>query len=109
MSLSLRQIVRWLRANLRSWGTDLESLDITEGTDAVLCALRSGGRACAIRDFYAGLYPKESPRFFRPSPKSMGVAFEDRGRKRRIGNVQTAEQFSMLAKMGLARDLRGRK
>jgi len=99
--------VRWLNANVRIVGQDPDGLNITEGIDMVVASLRSGSPSCCtITDFYAPLFPEKENQ---ASPLEAGLR-QDFGRRRFLGNnIQSAEQVEMLAKMGLARDLRKRK
>lgn len=103
--MSLRQVIRWLKANLRQLGCDLENLDIDEGLDTVICALRCEfPRACSLKDFYQGLF--EPPK--KGIPLQAGLNKQS-GKQFLGNNIQSAEQFLMLAKMGLAVDKRKKK
>lgn len=92
-------------ANLRSLGIDLELLDIISGTEILICALRAG-RAIGIQDFYVGLFEEENTSMkYKTQEKSGGLT---RTGKKQIfgGNIQTAEQFGMLARSGFVIDNR---
>lgn len=54
-------LVRWIIAAVRSLGHSTDDLDIIEGLDITLCALRSmPPRVCAVTEFYAGIFDQES-------------------------------------------------
>ena len=75
----------------------------------MVCALRSGqGRVCSLINFYKGIFedPEETKNKFPRIQKSTGLQVENQKGKKRIGNIQTLEQFEMLVKMGLAKDNR---
>ena len=109
--MSLKQVVRWLRANLLQLGCNLELLDIENGTDAVISALRCEfPRACSLKAFYEGLYGKKNSIQSKYSVKSRVLGLEKTTKKHTFGdNLQSAEQFIMLANMGLAVDKREKK
>ncbi|MEA2112435.1 MAG: hypothetical protein U9P50_00470 [Patescibacteria group bacterium] len=80
-------------------------MDIDEGLDTVICALRCEfPRACSLKDFYQGLF--EPPK--KGIPLQAGLNKQS-GKQFLGNNIQSAEQFLMLAKMGLAVDKRKKK
>lgn len=76
---------------------DPENLLLSEGFDAVTIALKSG-RVCDIFDFF--------PSAEKPSSLPLQVKVEREGKKQKIRNIYSAEQFIMLAHSGLVEDKR---
>ncbi len=77
----------------------------------VFSALRcSTPRACTLQDFYPGIFPPEEgeEEEFQRRPLTSGVKMDSKNKQFLGGNIQSAEQYEMLAKMGLAVDKRKR-
>ncbi len=86
-----------------SLGCDVENIDILDGIDVVFCDQRSQApKICSLTDFYPGIFPPGE----KAKPKLEGGVKMDRGKVR---GVRSAEQFKVLAKTGLVRDLRKKK
>jgi hypothetical protein len=107
--LTAEHLVRYLVAAVRSLGIEkLEDLDIVDGTEIVICAGRAfPPRIAPITEFYPKLFVKKEEYF---SGSSLEARLKMQGGKQVFGsNIQSAEQYSMLAKMGLVEDRRTKK
>ena len=66
-------------------------------------------RVCSIVDFYGGLFEKEPAPAAARNELESGLKLNPGQRQIFGGNIQSAEQFDLLAKAGYIRDLRKKK
>lgn len=98
--------MRWLRVSLRILGCNLEDLNIDEGAEIAIAAIRAPSSIiCSLTDFYQGIFPPEEEEE-KERPLEPGFKVNTKSKKFLGDNIQSAEQYKMLAKMGLATDKR---
>jgi hypothetical protein len=94
---------------LRALGCGLDNVDVVEGFEVVNVSMRSGiPQICTVQDFYPGIFPKKEEQTLVDGVKSLepGLKHNHKSRMPLGDNIQTAEQYELLAKMGLVVDKR---